>query len=102
LDVALELFGQPDPLGPLRARIAEVKPAVRAALRRVGVAIVETDEHVPWIALNGDAATRATLAQVGLAVKDVPVLGSGSGLLRMSLPLSVPRYEAVLAALGPR
>ena len=102
LDVALELFGQPDPLGPLRARIAEVKPAVRAALRRVGVAIVETDEHVPWIALNGDAATRATLAQVGLAVKDVPVLGSGPGLLRMSLPLSVPRYEAVLAALGPR
>ena len=102
LDVALELFGQPDLLGPLRERIAEVKPAVRAALRRAGVAIVETDEHVPWIALNGDAATRATLAQVGLAVKDVPVLGSGPGLLRMSLPLSVPRYEAVLAALGPR
>jgi histidinol-phosphate/aromatic aminotransferase/cobyric acid decarboxylase-like protein/precorrin-6B methylase 2 len=102
LDVALELFGQPDPLGPLRERIAEVKPAVQAALRRAGVAIVETDEHVPWIALNGDAATRATLAQAGLAVKDVPVLGSGPGLLRMSLPLSVPRYEAVLAALGPR
>jgi histidinol-phosphate/aromatic aminotransferase/cobyric acid decarboxylase-like protein/SAM-dependent methyltransferase len=102
LDVALELLGQPDPLGPLRERIAEVKPAVRAALRRAGVAIVETDEHVPWIALNGDAATRATLARAGLAVKDVPVLGSGPGLLRMSLPLSAPRYEAVLAALGAR
>jgi histidinol-phosphate/aromatic aminotransferase/cobyric acid decarboxylase-like protein/SAM-dependent methyltransferase len=124
LDVALELLSQPDSLGPLRARIAEVKPAVHAALRRAGVAIVETDVHVPWIALNGDAATRATLAQVGLAVKDVPVLRltSGSsqppgpagssggalgaagdfpaGLLRMSVPLSARRYEAVAAALA--
>jgi histidinol-phosphate/aromatic aminotransferase/cobyric acid decarboxylase-like protein/SAM-dependent methyltransferase len=102
MDVALELLRQPDPLGPLRERIAEVKPAVQAALRRAGVATVETDEHVPWIALPGDAATRATLAQGRLVVKDVPVLGPGPGLLRMSLPLSAPRYEAVLAALGPR
>lgn len=106
LDVALELLSQPDPLGPLRARIAEVKPAVQAALRRVGVAIVETDAHVPWIALNGDAATRATLAKAGLAVKEVPVLRSSSGscfaagLLRMSVPLSARRYEAVAAALA--
>jgi histidinol-phosphate/aromatic aminotransferase/cobyric acid decarboxylase-like protein/SAM-dependent methyltransferase len=104
LDVALELLSQPDPLAPLRARIAEVKPAVQAALRQLGVAIVETDEHVPWIALNGDAATRATLAQAGLAVKDVPVLRSSgvspAGLLRMSVPLSARRYEAVVAALA--
>jgi histidinol-phosphate/aromatic aminotransferase/cobyric acid decarboxylase-like protein/SAM-dependent methyltransferase len=108
LDVALGLLSQPDPLGPLRARIAEVKPAVQAALRRAGVAIVETDAHVPWIALNGDAATRATLAQAGLAAKEVPVLRSSSGspggfaagLLRMSVPLSARRYEAVAAALA--
>jgi histidinol-phosphate/aromatic aminotransferase/cobyric acid decarboxylase-like protein len=111
LDVALGLLSQPDPLGPLRARVAEVKPAVQAALRRAGVAIVETDAHVPWIALNGDAATRATLAQAGLAVKEVPVLrspggipcaagGFAEGLLRMSVPLSARRYEAVAAALA--
>jgi histidinol-phosphate/aromatic aminotransferase/cobyric acid decarboxylase-like protein len=124
LDVALGLLSQPDPLGPLRMRIAEVKPAVQAALRRAGVTIVETDAHVPWIALNGDAATKATLAQCGLAVKVVPVLRSSSessepsasssssggppgvagafaaGLLRMSVPLSARRYEAVAAALA--
>jgi histidinol-phosphate/aromatic aminotransferase/cobyric acid decarboxylase-like protein/SAM-dependent methyltransferase len=105
LDVALELFSQPDPLGPLRARITEVKPAVQAALLRAGIAVVETDEHVPWIVLNSDPATRAALAGAGLAVKDVPVLGSplipGSvGLLRMSVPLSARRYAAVAAALA--
>jgi histidinol-phosphate/aromatic aminotransferase/cobyric acid decarboxylase-like protein len=120
LDVALELLSQPDPLGPLRARIAEVKPALLAALRRAGLAATPTDEHVPWIALHDDPATRATLAQAGLAVKDVPVLGSpagadvagadvagadvagadAAGLLRMSVPLSVPRYDTVMAALA--
>jgi len=100
LDVALELLSQPDPLGPLRARIAEVKPAVLAALRRAGLTVTPTDEHVPWIALPDDPVTRATLAQAGLAVKDVPVLGAPAGLLRMSVPLSVPRYDAVMAALA--
>lgn len=106
LDVALALLGQPDQLGSLRARIAEVKPVVLAALRRAGVSIVATDEHVPWIALAGDRATRAKLARAGLTVKEVPVLGStgafAAGLLRMSVPLSAARYAAVIAALEPR
>jgi histidinol-phosphate/aromatic aminotransferase/cobyric acid decarboxylase-like protein len=107
LDVALELLRQPDPLSSLRARIAEVKPAVQAAVRRAGLAVVQTDEHVPWIVLDGDPATRATLARCGLTVKDVPVLRSGRAapgsvpsLLRMSVPLSAQRRDAVLAALA--
>ncbi len=104
LDVALELLGPPDPLAGLRARIAQVKPAVRAALAQLGLETIPTDEHVPWIALPGDPATRTTLARAGLAVKDVPVLGSSAvfpaGLLRMSVPLSAARYQAVAAALA--
>jgi histidinol-phosphate/aromatic aminotransferase/cobyric acid decarboxylase-like protein/SAM-dependent methyltransferase len=107
LDVALELLATPDPFGPLRARIAEVKPAAEAAVRRAGIGVVETDEHVPWIALRADPAARATLARCGLVVKDVPLLGrtrldadAGQGLARMSVPLSWPRVNAVTAALA--
>lgn len=131
LDVALELLRQPDPLAPLRARIEAVKPRIEAALRRAGIPVIETDEHVPWIALPADQATRTALARCALTVKEVPVLHSGllagrarsggtdpgsggengsggedgsgrfgSGLLRMSVPLSSERLDAVVAALA--
>ncbi len=101
LDVALELLRQPDLLEPLRARIAEVKPQVRAAVERAGVPVVATDARVPWILLRGGPATSGALAGVGLTVKTVPVLGPAedAGLLRMSVPLSAQRLEAVMAAL---
>jgi aspartate/methionine/tyrosine aminotransferase len=74
LDVALELLRHPDPLGPLRARIAEVKPAVEAAARRAGLVVVPADPCVPWIALRVEPAAMDTLAACGLVVKEVPVL----------------------------
>ena len=92
-----------------------------AALRRIGLAVIETDEQVPWIALTDEPATRAALARAGLAVKEVPVLGpavvpgtaglpsassrgtsvpGAARLVRMSVPLSVRRHDAVMAALA--
>jgi histidinol-phosphate/aromatic aminotransferase/cobyric acid decarboxylase-like protein/ubiquinone/menaquinone biosynthesis C-methylase UbiE len=95
LEVALRLLRQPDPLAPLRARIAEVKPPAEEAARRAGMAVVATDARVPWIALDGDPATRAALARAGLTVREVH-----PRLLRMSVPLSDARARAVAAALS--
>jgi histidinol-phosphate/aromatic aminotransferase/cobyric acid decarboxylase-like protein/SAM-dependent methyltransferase len=112
LDVALELLTPPDSLGPLRARIAAVKPVIRAAAQRAGLVEVPTDPQVPWIALRLDPAARARLASCGLVVKEVPELGRacgsslpsehrdpGAGLARMSVPLSEQRVAAACAAL---
>jgi histidinol-phosphate/aromatic aminotransferase/cobyric acid decarboxylase-like protein len=104
LDVAIELLASPDPLGPLRARIAAVKPAVEVLARRAGLVVLPTDPRVPWIALRVDPAARAALAERGLAVKYLPELGQRedrpAGLARMSVPLSEQRVGAVTAALA--
>jgi histidinol-phosphate/aromatic aminotransferase/cobyric acid decarboxylase-like protein/ubiquinone/menaquinone biosynthesis C-methylase UbiE len=94
LELALGLLRQPDPLASLRTRIAEVKPRVEAAARDAGMTITRTDEHVPWIAMEDDLATRSALA-TGLIVKE-----TRPGLLRMAVPLSPGRYDAVMARLG--
>jgi histidinol-phosphate/aromatic aminotransferase/cobyric acid decarboxylase-like protein len=112
LDVALELLTAPDSLGPLRARIAAVKPIIQAAVQRAGLVEVPTDPRVPWIALWLDPAARARLASCGLVVKEVPELGPARGsslpgehrdpgavLARMSVPLSEQRVAAACAAL---
>ncbi|HVB43688.1 MAG TPA: aminotransferase class I/II-fold pyridoxal phosphate-dependent enzyme [Streptosporangiaceae bacterium] len=111
LDVALDLLAQPDPLEQLRARIGAAKPALLGWLERGGITVVDTDEHVPWVALPGDAANRAALAGCGVTVKEVPVLDAGrgeagpgarlaAGLLRMSVPLSAERRAVVETALA--
>lgn len=100
IDVAVELLAGPDPLGSLRARISEVKPAVEAAARQAGLAVLPTDPRVPWIALKADPAARATLAERGLVVKYMPELGRRGELARMSVPLSEQRVVAVTAALA--
>jgi len=104
LDVALELLAGPDPLGPLRDRIAVVKPAVEAAARRAGLTVEPADPRVPWIVLRLDRSARNLLAGCGLVVKEIPELGraaqADAGLARMSVPLAEPRAAAVLAALA--
>lgn len=106
LDAALELLRCPDPLGPLRARIAEVKPTVEAAARQAGLVVVPTDPCVPWIALRIEPAATDTLAACGLVVKEVPVLqpagacGPRVRLARMSVPMSEQRVAGVTAALA--
>jgi histidinol-phosphate/aromatic aminotransferase/cobyric acid decarboxylase-like protein/SAM-dependent methyltransferase len=100
LDAALELLTGPDPLGPLRARIAAVKPVVEAACQRAGMTVEPTDPRVPWIVLRLDRAGRAALAAHGLVVKEVPELGPPRGLARMSVPLAEQRVAAVSTALA--
>lgn len=103
LDVALALLCQPDPLAPLRDRIAEVKPEVIALLARAGIATIDTDPYVPWLMLPGDDATRAALVARQLVAKDVPVADPASwpsGLLRLSVPLSAARLKAFEAAVS--
>jgi histidinol-phosphate/aromatic aminotransferase/cobyric acid decarboxylase-like protein len=94
LDVSLALLTLPDPLAALRARIAGVKPGVAAALARTGLSLIDTDPHVPWLVLPGDAETRAELAARRLLAKDVPVLDAETALLRLSVPLSAHRLAA--------
>lgn len=94
-DVAMELLAGPDPLGPLRARIAAVRPIIEAAVTRAGLEVVPADPRVPWIALRADRSAMATLAGCGLVVKESPSAGIG----RMSVPLSEQRVAAVTTAL---
>ncbi|HET9896265.1 MAG TPA: aminotransferase class I/II-fold pyridoxal phosphate-dependent enzyme [Streptosporangiaceae bacterium] len=105
LDVALQLLSGADQLGPLRERIAVMKPALECAVRATGIGVLPTDPRVPWIVLRRDPATEATLASCRLVAKAVPVLcpasaAAGPGLLRMSVPLSAERAGAVMAALA--
>jgi histidinol-phosphate/aromatic aminotransferase/cobyric acid decarboxylase-like protein/ubiquinone/menaquinone biosynthesis C-methylase UbiE len=97
-DLALELLAGPDPFGSLRARVAEVKPALEAAVRRAGIEVIGTDKVVPWIALPDDSGTRSALATCGLVAKRFS--GRPGGLLRMSVPLSRERADAVFASLA--
>jgi len=102
LDVSLELLRLPDPLAPLRQRIEQVKPSIAAMLADAGIAVTETDPHVPWLVLDADPVTRAALAARGLVAKEAPVLradGGRSALLRLAVPLSAERLTAVESAL---
>jgi histidinol-phosphate/aromatic aminotransferase/cobyric acid decarboxylase-like protein/SAM-dependent methyltransferase len=98
LDLALALLARPDPLAALRRRIAVVKPVAAAGMAAAGLAPIDSDPRVPWLVLPGDPGTRAVLAGRGLVAKEVPVLGSGAALLRLSVPLSRERRRAFEAA----
>ncbi|HEY2576900.1 MAG TPA: aminotransferase class I/II-fold pyridoxal phosphate-dependent enzyme [Streptosporangiaceae bacterium] len=102
LSVALELLTQPDPLAPLRARIAKVKPVIQAAARRAGLPLTETDQHVPWLALLADPATKATLTRCGLVAKEVPVLPATAAPAAPSASSApaVPSASSVLSVLS--
>jgi histidinol-phosphate/aromatic aminotransferase/cobyric acid decarboxylase-like protein/SAM-dependent methyltransferase len=104
LDVALALLRQPDPLADLRARIARVRPRVRAMLAGQALPVLDTDPRLPWLVLAADEAVRDRLRVVGLAAKEVPVLrpdGRRDAVLRLSVPLSAARWSAFEAALAP-
>jgi histidinol-phosphate/aromatic aminotransferase/cobyric acid decarboxylase-like protein len=105
LDVALALLRQPDPLAPLRERIAAVKPTVAALLADAGILTLPTDARVPWFVLPDEPAVRQALTDRQLIAKEVPVLepdGRHATLLRLSVPLSAHRLDAVTAALSQR
>jgi histidinol-phosphate/aromatic aminotransferase/cobyric acid decarboxylase-like protein len=99
LDVALALLRLPDPLAPLRARIADAKPEATALLTAAGCPPLATDPAVPWMVLPPDAGP--LLAARGLTPKNVPARDPEGHLLRVAVPLSDQRRAVLATALHP-
>lgn len=99
IDVALALLRLPDPLAPLRARIAGAKPSAAALLADAGCPPLPTDPAVPWLVLPPEAGP--LLAARGLTPKGVPVRDPEGHLLRVAVPLSGQRRAAFAEALRP-
>jgi len=100
LDVALALLRQGDVLAALRARVAEIKPRFVGLLAAVGVDADPGDPRLPWVTV--DAAARPRLAELGIAGKAVPAAPGGPELVRLSVPLSEPRWRDTRTALTVR
>jgi histidinol-phosphate/aromatic aminotransferase/cobyric acid decarboxylase-like protein/SAM-dependent methyltransferase len=100
LAVALELLGQGDVLGPLRARIGAVKPGVCATLRRAGLAVAAGAPFLPWVTVPADDQARRVLESAGIQVKELPITADRS-FLRIAIPLSDSRLAAFHAAFQP-
>lgn len=99
LDLAVRLLAQPDPLAPLRVRIAAARPWTAALLHGAGLVPLRTDGHVPWLVLPGDESTVDSLARWAVVGKALPVLGwDGPAPVRLSVPLSPARQRALAAA----
>jgi histidinol-phosphate/aromatic aminotransferase/cobyric acid decarboxylase-like protein len=92
LAVALRLLEQGDVFGPLRDRIAEVKPVVSGALRGLGLRVADGAPFLPWVTATADEAVRKALGSRGLLVKELPGPGGGT-LLKVALPLSDERLR---------
>ena len=87
LDVALALLCQPDPLAPLRDRIAEVKPEVIALLARAGIATLDTDPVVPWLVLPGDDASPSCASRTAAGRQGCTGSRSGQLAVRVAAPV---------------
>jgi histidinol-phosphate/aromatic aminotransferase/cobyric acid decarboxylase-like protein/SAM-dependent methyltransferase len=101
LKVTLRLLEEGDIFGPLRRRIAEVKPVVTAALQSLGLPIVAGDPRFPWITVAADESTLALLRDRQILVKRLSFSMDGAPareLLRISVPLSEERLHAFLDA----
>lgn len=93
LAVALRLLEQGDVFGPLRSRIAAVKPLVAAVLRDAGLRVNDGARYLPWITAPADDAARKAVTGTGLIVKDLPGPYC-EGMLKIALPLSEDRLRA--------
>lgn len=96
LAVALRLLGQGDVFGPLRSRIAAVKPLVAGALRDAGLHVDEGAGCLPWVTAPAGEVARKAISGRSLIVKDLPGL-YGEGMLKIALPLSEERLRAFRA-----
>lgn len=96
LAVALRLLEQGDVFGPLRDRIATVKPRVVAALRAAGLRVDEGAPFLPWVTAPADDAAKKAIDSRGLLVKELPgPHREGESLLKIALPLSRERLNAL-------
>ena len=98
LAFAVELLGAGDVCAPLRDRLRSAKPAALAALQALGIEASPTHPALPWVLVHDpDGDAQARLAERGIAVKRLVsrVDGEPSPELRIAVPLSVRRLEAL-------
>ena len=104
LTAALCLLAQGDIFGPLRQRVAQMKPLMVAGLARLGMKVQAGDPRLPWVTSAATESAKAALGKHGVIAKllQYPVGGPYSHeLLRLSVPLSEARARAFLAAVTP-
>jgi histidinol-phosphate/aromatic aminotransferase/cobyric acid decarboxylase-like protein/SAM-dependent methyltransferase len=97
LEFGLRLIAAGDIFGPLRDRIAEVRPVVRTALERLGVATSSGHPALPWLLAEDAAVASRVLGRAGISHKSFrPAGGGGTSLVRLALPLSQARLDRFL------
>jgi histidinol-phosphate/aromatic aminotransferase/cobyric acid decarboxylase-like protein/SAM-dependent methyltransferase len=104
LTAALCLLAQGDIFGPLRQRVAQMKPLMVAGLARLGIEVQAGDPRLPWVTSAATESTKTALSKHGVIAKllQYPVGGPyPHELLRLSVPLSEARARAFLAAVTP-
>ena len=103
LAAAIRMLAAGDVFERLRRRIREVKPPAMTALERAGFSPYPGHPDLPWIALaeRGTDSSR-TLMLRGirpLAPTPHPSIAAPSDVIRITLPLSEPRFRLLLALL---
>lgn len=95
--VALKLLSRGDVLGPLRERVAAVKPAVAGALREAGLPIDAGHPELPWVVSTGaHDRTRPLLRARGIHAKHLTFAFPGTPpleLTKIAVPLSAERLR---------
>ncbi|MDP9104380.1 MAG: aminotransferase class I/II-fold pyridoxal phosphate-dependent enzyme [Candidatus Eremiobacteraeota bacterium] len=94
--MGLRLLGAGDVFVRLRARIAGVKREMTSVLARAGLEVVAGHDELPWVLVDDPAGgVQTELVARGIAGKRlVPfTAASGSGFLRLAVPLSDERVE---------
>jgi histidinol-phosphate/aromatic aminotransferase/cobyric acid decarboxylase-like protein len=98
LGFALELLAAGDVFAPLRSRLRVARPAALEALERLGLEADPTHPALPWVILpDPDGAAEDVLRRHDIAVRRLtdPVDASPAELLRVAVPLSDARLEAL-------
>ena len=104
LGFALELLAAGDVFAPLRARLRVARPAALEALERLGLDADPTHPALPWtIVPDPDGEAEGVLRRHDVAVRRLtdPVDASPAGLLRVAVPLSDARMEALQRLSAP-
>lgn len=93
----LALLGAGDVFGPLRERVAAVKPLVSVRLRVAGCVVRYGSPVLPWVTVRAEVADR--LRDCGLLLKEPFDIG-GTPWLKVALPLAPDRLARFEAAVG--
>lgn len=102
ITVALRLLEQGDVFGPLRQRIAYVKPVVVGSLEAAGLVVGEGDACLPWLTVPATEAVSDVLGDHRIVGKRFTYGAAprARDLYRISVPLSAARVRAFMETFG--